>query len=105
MSCRPYGESSRAFVVKTAVMMLVTAIALSCAPSSFAAVISNGTIQLGVNDAAHLIVQSGDPFIGLRFLLSTETNKESLANGCFCEGWGVSGSFPATEGTTSFSGY
>src|SRR2546428_7346162 len=127
MSCRIYGEPSRArprvlgapwrvralgghsarpralraFVVKTALTMLVTASALSAAPS-FAAVISNGTVQLGVNDAAHLIVQSGETFIGLRFLSSTETNKESLANGCFCEGWGVSG---ITEGTTSFSGY
>ncbi|MCX7594124.1 MAG: hypothetical protein N2235_10250, partial [Fischerella sp.] len=58
-----------------------------------AAIISNGTIQLGVNQEGHLNVPGGTPSsgsgttsVGLRFL---PTNADGTAPGCLCEGWGV----------------
>ena len=63
--------------------------------SSGAGIISNGTIEMGVNPAGDLNVQgnvlsSGRPvnttYVGLRYL---PTGAESTADGCLCEGWGV----------------
>ena len=92
----------RVLVVTSWLMVLTTALGLISAQPTFATVIDNGTIQLGINDAAHLIEPGG---VGLRFLLSTATSNESLAHGCACEGWGVSGSFQDPDGTVTFSGY
>lgn len=55
------------------------------------AVISNGTVQLGINPAGQLNVPGPDsaqftPYVGLRYL---PTNNEATAPGCLCEGWGV----------------
>jgi hypothetical protein len=62
-------------------------------PQAQAAIISNGTIQLGVNAEGHLNVPGGIPssetgtnFVGLRLL---SRNSEGLATGCLCEGWGI----------------
>lgn len=62
-------------------------------PLSAGVIISNGTIQLGVNSEAHLNVPGGTPssgtgteFVGLRY---EPTNAEATAPGCLCEGWGV----------------
>src|SRR3989338_6953021 len=67
------------------------------------AIISNGTVQLGVNKEGHLNVPGGTPssgtgttFVGLRFV---PTNAESTAPGCLCEGWG------AGDNTSQVSGY
>lgn len=55
------------------------------------AIISNGTVQLGVDILGQLNV-AGPPsaggvgFVGLRYV---PTNSESTAPGCLCEGWGV----------------
>lgn len=93
----------RLLVVTSWLTVLVTAGGLAGAPPALATVIDNGTIQIGINDAAHLIELGG---VGLRFLLSTASDKESLAHGCSCEGWGVSGTFDDIDsGTVSFSGY
>ena len=58
-----------------------------------AAIIDNGTIQMGVDDYGQLNVPggvsspvSGTSSVGLRHL---ETGFESTAHGCLCEGWGV----------------
>ncbi|MBI2361401.1 MAG: Ig-like domain-containing protein [Deltaproteobacteria bacterium] len=67
------------------------------------AIISNGTVQLGVNPEGHLNVDGGTPssgegttFVGLRYV---PTNAESTAPGCLCEGWG------AADKTSGVSGY
>lgn len=70
--------------------------ALAVAASAHAAaIISNGTIQLGVDDFGQLNPTSvlGDPspvsgtsVVGLRYL---PTGNESTSHGCLCEGWGV----------------
>ncbi|OWW19204.1 PEP-CTERM sorting domain-containing protein [Noviherbaspirillum denitrificans] len=61
------------------------------APSHAAAVITNGTVTLGVNDLGQLNVPGpasagGTPYVGLRY---NATGFESTAPGCLCEGWGV----------------
>ncbi len=57
--------------------------------SASGAIISNGLIQLGVNEQGHLNVPggtrssgSGTTYVGLRFL---PTNAEAIAPGCLCE--------------------
>ncbi|WP_020559982.1 cadherin-like domain-containing protein [Thiofilum flexile] len=55
------------------------------------AIISNGTIQLGVNNTGNLNVPGavsagGTPYVGLRYV---PTNNDSTSPGCLCEGWGV----------------
>lgn len=66
------------------------------------AIISNGLIQLGVNDTGNLDIPGGTPssgsgttFVGLRFL---PTNAEALAPGCLCEGWGAADNITGTTG-------
>jgi hypothetical protein len=55
------------------------------------AVISNGTIQLGVNDQGHLNAPyASDPLgIGAMGLRYVPTGAASTEPGCLCEGWGV----------------
>src|SRR5437867_3222299 len=98
----------RALMVASVV--LVAGAALSGAPA-VAAIIDNGTVQLGINDTGNLDVlgvsgattgsmEVGTTEVGLRYI---PTNGDALAPGCFCEGWGV-----ADAGTTSipsFAGY
>lgn len=58
-----------------------------------AAIIDNGTVQIGVRDLGDLNVGGGTPangsgtdIVGLR---SMATNSDSTSPGCTCEGWGV----------------
>jgi hypothetical protein len=65
------------------------------------AVISNGTVQLGINCVGDLNVpgpqsSGGTPVVGLRYV---PTNNDSTSPGCACEGWGVA------DATTQVSGY
>lgn len=67
-----------------------------------AAIIDNGTIQLGVDDFGQLNVGGGSPSsgtgtttVGLRYL---PTGAESTAPGCLCEGWGVADSILGLAG-------
>ena len=67
------------------------------------AIISNGTVQLGVNCTGDLNAPGGTPSsetgttdVGLRLVA---TNAESTAPGCLCEGWG------AADATTNVTGY
>lgn len=69
-----------------------------------AAIIDNGTIQLGINAEGHLNTyegstpSSGGTFpTGLRYM---PTGAESTAPGCLCEGWGVA---DATSGVTGWA--
>ena len=66
--------------------------ALIAFPAS-AAVITNGTIQLGIGNFGQL----NSAGIGLKDL---RTNRESIAPGCECEGWGAAN---AANGTTGFA--
>jgi type IV pilus assembly protein PilY1 len=57
------------------------------------AIITNGTVTLGVNDQGHLNVGggpaaagSGTTIVGLR---SNATGSDSTSPGCTCEGWGI----------------
>lgn len=61
--------------------------------ASASAIITNGTVTLGVDDFGQLNVDGGmpSPFtgtteVGLRF---NETGNEATSHGCLCEGWGV----------------
>jgi hypothetical protein len=58
------------------------------------AVISNGTLALGVNDEGHLNVAG----FGLRYL---PTGNEAIYVGCLCEGWGVADAVSGVEGHAS----
>src|SRR5688572_29178661 len=59
---------------------------------SVPAIITNGPVQLGINNQGHLNVGGGTPSlsgttaVGLRYV---PTNAESTAPACLCEGWGV----------------
>ena len=65
------------------------------ASNAFAAgaVVNNGTVRIGVNDYGDLNYYDGVNYpgaftstVGLRYM---PTGKESTADGCTCEGWGV----------------
>jgi len=72
------------------------ALAAICAAAGGAqaqAIISNGTVQMGVRALGDLNVDGGSPaagsgttIVGLR---SVRTNSDSTSPGCTCEGWGV----------------
>lgn len=62
--------------------------------SAVGAVISNGTVRLGVNDLGHLITGG----VGLEYL---PTGNEALNIGCDCEGWGVADAGTGVQGYAS----
>lgn len=69
------------------------------------ALITNGTVQLGVNPEGHLNVNGGSPssgtgttWVGLRYV---PTNADSTSPGCLCEGWGVGDSIGQVSGWAS----
>lgn len=73
--------------------LLATALALGLPFAASAAIIDNGTIQMGVDTLGQLNVPGGSlsgggetTSVGLRYM---PTNYESTAPGCLCEGWGV----------------
>jgi hypothetical protein len=94
------------------VLVLVTVAAIfAVSPEATAhpahAIISNGTIQLGVWDEGHLNVPgtvpssgTGTTFVGLRFL---PTGAEATAPGCLCEGWGAADKTSGVFGTADES--
>ncbi len=62
-------------------------------------VITNGTVSLGVNQHAQLIV--GDPFVdpaGFVGVLLNATGNDGLRAGCECEGWGAGVADTAQQG-------
>jgi len=93
-----------ALAVSAAAFGIADAPVGAVAPETSSAIISNGTVELGVWDAGNLNVPdaTSDTDVGLRFVA---TGNESTAPGCLCEGWGVadatsgrSGSANAAEG-------
>ena len=76
---------------------LAVCAAAAAAPSAFAgAVISNGTVALGVNDRGELNF-NGSRYVGVTY---EPTGNDGTRAGCACEGWGAG----AKQGTTAFSG-
>ncbi|HEV2057648.1 MAG TPA: Ig-like domain repeat protein, partial [Methylomirabilota bacterium] len=71
------------------------------ASAGTAAIIDNGTVQMGINPAGDLNVPGGTPSgpssvtttVGLRYI---PTNADALSPGCLCEGWGVANADAAT---------
>jgi uncharacterized repeat protein (TIGR01451 family) len=71
--------------------------------SAAMALISNGTVQLGVNPEGHLNAPGGTPsaevgttVVGVRYV---PTDGDGTSPGCLCEGWGVA------DAGTSVSGF
>jgi hypothetical protein len=79
--------------IRLLVVLALLAISSTAAPAAWAqAIITNGTVTLGVNAEGHLNVDGGIPsaidgetIVGLR----NENNFEGLSHGTPCEGWGV----------------
>ena len=70
-----------------------TAVGLALSTTAHAAIVDNGTIQLGIDLYGQLNVSGGvaSPVenttpVGLRYL---PTGNEATSHGCLCEGWGV----------------
>lgn len=76
--------------VSMAVAAVVAGLGLSSGAQA-AAVITNGTVSLGVNDEGHLNAPySPDPLgIGAMGLRYNPTGAASTEPGCLCEGWGA----------------
>ena len=53
------------------------------------AIITNGTVTLGINDHGQLNVVGGPASGGVTGLFFNATGNEATAPGCLCEGWGV----------------
>lgn len=77
--------------MKQSLLTLALAVGLPMAAS--AAIIDNGTIQMGVDNFGQLNVPggtaspvSGTTVVGLRYMAN---NYEATSHGCLCEGWGV----------------
>jgi hypothetical protein len=73
------------------------------------AIISNGTIELGINPTGNLNVGGGTPSsgtgttaVGLRYV---PTNADSTSPGCLCEGWGVADAGGPGDPNTGTTGY
>jgi hypothetical protein len=74
--------------------------------ASAGAIISSGTVMLGINPEGHLIVPGevlssgrlGSVDVGLRYLDAGGLQWESLATGGLCEGWGVADAASGVEG-------
>ncbi len=82
------------------------ALALWAGATSAQAVITNGTIRMGVNLLGHLNSGSvpqvtGTSLVGVRFITAAG-EYESTADGCACEGWGVG---VRSGGVLTSSGY
>ncbi len=81
-------------------------LALVAGTAGAQAVISNGTIRMGINVLGNLNAGSapqvtGTTVVGLRFITAAG-DYESTADGCECEGWGVG---VRTGGVLTSSGY
>lgn len=83
-------------------------LALVPTAASAQAIISNGTVQLGVNRDGSLNVGGGPPssqgvrVVGLRYVA---TNAESTAPGCTCEGWGLGDDLTKAWGGANTANY
>ncbi|MEK7180019.1 MAG: PEP-CTERM sorting domain-containing protein, partial [Patescibacteria group bacterium] len=89
-----------------AVAIVAIGIAVPTGSAQAGAIITNGTITMGVNEEGHLNTPfAGDPlgigFMGLRY---NPTGAASTEPGCQCEGWGVSNGFVSGYANVSSDG-
>ena len=98
-----HARTGRAAKQSLITLALAALLALAFAASANAsAIISNGVVQLGVNDLGNLIVPGGTPSsgtgttdVGIRYV---PTNAEGTAAGCLCEGWGAGDALSGVAG-------
>ena len=109
---RSWAGRGGSFVVMLGALLLFGAPASSHAATSEGAVITNGTVQLGVNAEGSLnydcagagdtgcpaATVSGETVVGLRLVAS---NLEATADGCKCEGWGVADAGSGLSGSAN----
>lgn len=103
------GENSMSGYLKHAAVTASVVMALAgglAAEAQAGAVITNGTITLGVNDEGHLNTPfSPDPLgIGLMGLRYNPTGAASTEPGCACEGWGISNGTATSNANVSVGG-
>jgi len=90
-------QSSIRAISKMAFIALLIGAGSNVAHASAVIINPAGTVALGINDAGHLNVASGNPThdgtgnVGVSFI-SGGVFQDATAPGCLCEGWGVSGS-------------
>lgn len=87
------------------VSLLSAGLLMAVGSAQAGAIISNGTLQMGVNDQGHLNTRmASDPlgigYMGLRYI---PTNAASTEPGCQCEGWGVALLSTGTKGGANVS--
>ncbi len=93
-------------LLRTRLTLAVVALAGLAATSGAQAVITNGTIRMGIRALGDLNTGSlpqitGGSVVGLR-LITAAGDYESTADGCTCEGWGVG---TRSGGVVTSSGY
>jgi hypothetical protein len=83
------GRTHRRTYALSLAALVAMCLALAGASDAFAgAIITNGTIKLGVNDAGQL--NFSDPTTGeFRGVTFVPTDNDATRAGCACEGWGV----------------
>jgi hypothetical protein len=92
----------RTLVPSAAALLVAGGLALS-RPASGQAIITNGTVRLGVDDLGQLNIgggppsQAGNPAVGVRRIVGG-VEYEYTADGCLCEGWGA-----AADGMSGFA--
>jgi type IV pilus assembly protein PilY1 len=103
--------SAKAIKFITAMALSVAFIGFTSVPAAAQAVVTNGTITLGVNAEGHLNYSDGtspanSPLWGVSFFNDYEGGgadwRDATSPGCFCEGFGVSATDAAL---TQYSGY
>src|SRR5687768_7540039 len=87
---------------RRALVLVVVGAVVVPAAAQGQAVITNGTVSRGVDNAAQLNIPGppsaqGTGAVGVRFV---STNNEGTAAGCLCEGWGAA---DATSGATGWA--
>lgn len=89
--------SIRKASLKTLTLLSIgTPLSLGLVSAANAAVVSNGTIQLGINPQGHII--DSPTQIGINFL---PTGNDGISPGCACEGWGIADAVSGVSGYAS----
>src|SRR5919109_1013134 len=95
----PSPARAERIAVSVAVAAVVAFLAMPTAAAQAGAIVSNGTVKLGVNDQGHL--NFTDPESSeYRGLTYVPTGNDGTRAGCECEGWGAG----ALIGATPFQG-
>src|SRR5262245_57580256 len=97
----------RSFKMALAGMMAAGVLLALNSAAHAQAVITNGTIRLGVRDLGHLGLPGGasipdsvqgNDWVGVRLMKPGIGELEYTADGCVCEGWGVANASTGERG-------